>query len=293
MIEVIDLLTRERKRINPEELIVVKRQSPDFILSIPHSGTLLLSEMEDKFNIGKHLVVGADLFTDKLYNIGGGILIVALLNRYLVENNRFKEGDNDSLLPEHLKKSFLLKPDYLSPEGDIILKKSYTSEERDQLLAFYIKYHDILQEEIKRMKDRYGFVFMLDCHSMAPKGKSGHPDEGKERPDFTVGSVDDSSAHPRVIAAFYEAIKKGTEKHGFTLTKNYPYKGGAITRMYGSPSEGIHVLQLEVNKARYIKEGIDDDGAYMPQLSPDQTLLIKDIIKSAVGAAVNEARKLS
>jgi N-formylglutamate amidohydrolase len=41
--------------------------------------------------------------------------------------------------------------------------------------------------------------------------------------------------------------------------RNNPYKGGYITKTWARPSEGIHVLQLEIKKKMYMHEGIDSE----------------------------------
>jgi N-formylglutamate amidohydrolase len=38
------------------------------------------------------------------------------------------------------------------------------------------------------------------------------------------------------------------------VTLNKPYAGGYITEHYGNPAEGVHALQIEVNRALYMDE---------------------------------------
>ena len=40
----------------------------------------------------------------------------------------------------------------------------------------------------------------------------------------------------------------------FIVTRNKPYAGGFTTRHYGRPKNGIHVLQVEINRALYMDE---------------------------------------
>ena len=37
----------------------------------------------------------------------------------------------------------------------------------------------------------------------------------------------------------------------FAVTRNDPYAGGFTTRHYGAPNDGVHVLQIEINRARF------------------------------------------
>jgi N-formylglutamate amidohydrolase len=38
------------------------------------------------------------------------------------------------------------------------------------------------------------------------------------------------------------------------VRRNLPYAGGYTTRHYGRPHEGLHALQIEVNRALYMDE---------------------------------------
>jgi N-formylglutamate amidohydrolase len=41
---------------------------------------------------------------------------------------------------------------------------------------------------------------------------------------------------------------------GFSVRRNIPYAGGFITRNYGKPREGVHAIQIELNRALYMDE---------------------------------------
>ena len=38
------------------------------------------------------------------------------------------------------------------------------------------------------------------------------------------------------------------------MARNTPYAGGYTTELYGDPSAGVHVLQIEINRALYLDE---------------------------------------
>ena len=38
------------------------------------------------------------------------------------------------------------------------------------------------------------------------------------------------------------------------MRRNDPYAGGYITRHYGRPREGVHALQIEINRTLYMDE---------------------------------------
>jgi N-formylglutamate deformylase len=41
---------------------------------------------------------------------------------------------------------------------------------------------------------------------------------------------------------------------GAAVRRNNPYSGGYVTQTYGRPAEGVHVLQLEINRRLYMDE---------------------------------------
>ena len=58
------------------------------------------------------------------------------------------------------------------------------------------------------------------------------------------------------IEAFTEglAIDDHFRSAGFSVAHDAPYRGGHSTAHYGRPSEGVHAVQLELNRALYMDE---------------------------------------
>ena len=104
MIDVIDILNKKQKKIKLNRLIILKKKSLDYILSIPHSGILIPVEFQHKLNMEKSLILGTDLFTEQLYKISQGVTIISNLSRYLVNMNRYRKGSKNKSLPKHLQK---------------------------------------------------------------------------------------------------------------------------------------------------------------------------------------------
>jgi len=253
--EAIDLLKKKTIKIK-EDLIEIKKRNYDYIISIPHSGTLIPKNLEHKFIINKRLLIGSDLHTDKVYKNRKGISIISKLNPYVVDMNRFKYGSKDESIPKHLKFDALHR---MSLGSKPVLKEEYLPEEKEKIYKFYDKYHSLLKKSIEEMKMKYGFALLFDCHSMSSKGPKNTPDEGKERPDFSVGTLNGESAHPKIVRVFYDTIRKETQKFDFVAKRDYPYSGGAITRKYKNVEEKINCIQIEINELIFMNEGIDDD----------------------------------
>ena len=61
---------------------------------------------------------------------------------------------------------------------------------------------------------------------------------------------------------------------GYNVTRNTPYSGGFVTRHYGRPGQGVHALQIEINRALYMDEERILRGPGLPRLAADLSRLI-------------------
>jgi N-formylglutamate amidohydrolase len=54
--------------------------------------------------------------------------------------------------------------------------------------------------------------------------------------------------------ALTRLVERELEGMGYRVARNAPYAGGYTTEFYGKPSEGVHALQIEINRAVYLDE---------------------------------------
>ncbi len=265
----IHLLTNETKE---HQIIETKLFSNEFIISIPHSGLLVPTKIKEKLNLNQSILIGTDLFTNQLYNFEQGIKINFNLNPYVINVGR--NIIPDPTKPKHLQTD----PFHLdSLTGEPILKEEFYEEEKQELLQHYHHYHQQLEQAIKEMKQQLGYALLFDCHSMFPIGLQNTPDAGKERADFVIGTLNQTSAHTKLISVFSENLKKTN-----SVAIDKPYQGGYITQKYHNPKNNIHVLQLETNKKLYLDE-----------LQPNSQIKeINSIIFQAIQATSRTAKQL-
>ena len=107
-------------------------------------------------------------------------------------------------------------------------------------------WHDALAALLDRVHARFGEAFVVDGHSMP----DGAQPPGLARADVVLGDCWGSAADAGWIAAIEHAF--GAE--GFATARNRPYAGGYITRHYGRPAAGFHVVQLELRRGLYMDE---------------------------------------
>lgn len=118
---------------------------------------------------------------------------------------------------------------------------------RTRVAEFWEPYHQCLRSELERIRSIHGFAVLLDAHSIRSKEPllfSG------TLPDLNLGSNDGRSAHPSLIESAAAALCD----ERYSLVVDGRFKGGYITRHYGSPRHGVHALQLEMAQSAYMDE---------------------------------------
>ena len=139
--------------------------------------------------------------------------------------------------------------------------------------ALYRPYHKALQGMLQATQERFGGCLLVDCHSMpsgqlAPELGAG---DGNKPADMVLGDCFGTSSAPAVT----DIAKAALEASGFTVALNKPYAGGFTTRHYGRPREGVHVLQVEINRALYMDEKLVRRGPGLPTLKCRLGLLMR------------------
>ena len=56
---------------------------------------------------------------------------------------------------------------------------------------------------------------------------------------------------------------------GYSVGRNKPYAGGFITEHYGNPANGLHAIQLELNRAVYMDERRRERGPKFAEVADD------------------------
>lgn len=114
----------------------------------------------------------------------------------------------------------------------------------------YNVYHKRLQQLVSKVKKKFGFCLVIDCHSM-PSKICSIMNESK-MVDFCIGNLFGESA-PEEISLF---LQKNLEDRGYRVELNRPYIGAFITLNYCQPRKKQFTLHLEVNKGLYMQENV-------------------------------------
>jgi N-formylglutamate deformylase len=66
-----------------------------------------------------------------------------------------------------------------------------------------------------------------------------------------------------------ETLEQSWRGLGYRLLRNNPYAGGFTTQHYGDPANGIHAVQVEINRAIYMDEATLQRRAGFAKLRAD------------------------
>lgn len=102
-------------------------------------------------------------------------------------------------------------------------------------------YHLALSQALEQLVDQFGEAVLIDCHSMPSR---------RGQAQIVVGDRHGSSA-ASWVSSEAAAIARAA---GFRSALNDPYAGGAIVTRHGRPAEGVHAVQVEIDRSLYLKE---------------------------------------
>jgi N-formylglutamate amidohydrolase len=101
------------------------------------------------------------------------------------------------------------------------------------------------------------------------------PDAGRQRPDFVLGDCFGGSCADAVVSEVEETLRV----RGYQVTRNRPFAGGFTTRHYGRPAQGLHALQIEINRGLYMDEALIRPTDGMAELTASLTSLIDTLAR--------------
>lgn len=255
------------------------------IFDSPHSGM----EMPENFHClaSEHqLRSGWDAFVDELWQpayLAGATLLAARVSRMYIDLNRAADDIDPDLINGHWPGE--LKPTAYSKRGMGLLrrfalpgvpmyaKKLEIADVQQRINQYYKPYHDCLAAQLAMLQQRFGAVWHIDCHSMKSQSNAMNIDQGEIRADIVVGDKDGQSAEPEFTALVVQFFKN----KGYSVSLNYPYKGGHLTECFAAPTKHIHSIQIEINRALYMNEQEFSKHNGFSKLQSDLQELVADI----------------
>jgi N-formylglutamate amidohydrolase len=227
----------------------VERGDVPLVIDVPHGGTHVPPDLAGRLTPAARALPDTDWHVEKLFGFAremGATRVVATHSRYVVDLNRDPGGkalypgaDNTELCPT---RTFAGEAIYAAGDAP------GPNEVAARRAEYFVPYHATLAAEIERVRARHGYAILLDGHSIrseVPRFFAGR------LPDLNLGTADGASCAPAFQHAAALVLAGGA---GFSSVVNGRFKGGYVTRHYGTPARGIHALQLETAQSCYMDE---------------------------------------
>lgn len=244
------------ERFEPDEI------NTPFVLNSPHSGRVYPASFLEQSRLGNLAIrKSEDFMVDLLIANGveyGMKMLKANFPRAFLDVNREPYELDPNMfkgkLPDYVNNRSIRVSSGLGTianivaEGETIYRDKIPVEDGlSRIENIYRPYHAMLRHLLAKTHVKLGYSVLLDCHSMP---SSGVQMNYTTRPDFILGDRFGSSCAPSII----HTVQNLLQQMGYNVEINKPYAGGFITEHYGRPQNGLHALQIEINRALYMDE---------------------------------------
>ncbi|MFC5526505.1 N-formylglutamate deformylase [Rhodanobacter ginsengisoli] len=228
----------------------LQRGRVPLLISLPHDGSYIPDDIAARMLPAARRSPDTDWHVGRLYEplaqaLGASVL-KPLASRYVVDLNR--PADGHALYPGQRETGLVstvgfdgepLYRDGESPDGDEVQRR---------INEFWQPYHHALAQELARLCAEHGRAILWEGHSI--RSQVPMLFEGR-LPDFNLGTATGASCGPALQTRLQACLAAQSR---FTFAVNGRFKGGYITRHYGSPGTGVQAVQLELAQVNYMDE---------------------------------------
>lgn len=209
-----------------------------FVISIPHSGLYITSEMCSKLKENT-ILANMDWYLPELYAFLKELHFTVVINnisRYVIDPNR-AIGDTD--YEKYTRSLIYNKTTFGKEMYDAILLQE---EVDDRINRFYKNYHDTLKRTISEKLKHFDKVYLFDLHSFGKQMEK----------DVVLGNDNGRTINERL----FNYIQKLFLDNEFRVAINEPFNGGYITKHYGDKNRQCESLQIELSYGSYIDKRV-------------------------------------
>ena len=240
------------------------------LIAVPHAGRgytgSLLERMRNPVFAALKLEDRyVDLLAHDVARATGATLLVAEAPRAMIDLNRaaddidwdmFGRGvpaDVGSYTPGRRARSGLgLIPRRLPGIGELWKRRHDEAELSARISGIHEPYHRSLGEELSGLRERWGAALLLDLHSMPRLALRG----GQPPPEFVLGDRFGAACNGSLVGSvftYFSEMRRGA-------AHNRPYAGGYVLERHAAPAQGLHALQLEIDRSSYLDTRMAEPG---------------------------------
>jgi N-formylglutamate amidohydrolase len=237
------------------------------IISVPHAGRHYPDAMKRLAQLPEaRLRPLEDRFADALADVAfaSGIQgIVANTARAWIDLNR-SENECDPgfidlpaglspLVSAKVRGGLGLIPQRISKGGDIWHRRIRADDLSARIAEHHRPYHQAVAAMLERARTKFGIAILLDIHSM-PKIPQISDESGAQ---IVIGDGFGRTAHDRFTGCAASLAKQ----YGLRIAINHPYAGGHILQRHARPQQGLHAIQIEIDRSLYLDANFDKPAA--------------------------------
>jgi N-formylglutamate amidohydrolase len=246
------------------------------VFASPHSGRLYPEDLMAASGLGPQAIRRSeDAFVDRLIESAPSVGVTAISARFArayVDVNREAWELDPQMFEDELPAYARAQTARISAglgsiarvvgEGQEIYRRKLTfSEARERIEGVHRPYHAALEGRLQAVKSRFGVAVLVDWHSMPSAATRSEARRGRPRPDMVLGDRHGASCGRPLTAL----VRRELQAAGYVVALNSPYAGGYTTQHYGHPSQGVHALQVEIDRSLYLDEAsLEPTGGFEP-----------------------------
>ena len=141
------------------------------------------------------------------------------------------------------------------PHGALWRRPIDRAEFERRVETVHRPYHRAIEQMLDALAIAHGDALLIDCHSMPPRPRG--------QANIVIGDLHGKSA----AVWLSDAAAAIARDHGFRVARNDPYAGGAIVARHGRRGDGIHAIQLEIDRASYLGRDLRTPGPGFDRVS--------------------------
>lgn len=230
------------------------------VISVPHDGRELPDAIARRMSPAGLDIPDTDWHVAELYRFAadiGATTIVANFSRYVVDVNR--PATDATLYPGQVATGLCPARTFAGEHIYADGKDVSVAERSGRVDAYWQPYHRQLGDALAALQREHGYALLWDAHSIpasVPRLFEGR------LPDLNIGTYDNASCDADIAGGILAVANAS----GFSAVLNGRFKGGHITRHYGSADGSVQAVQLEIAQCSYMDETsrqFDETRAYV------------------------------
>ncbi len=241
------------------------------VIAAPHGGRCYPADLVDDFRFSECVTRRLeDRLVDRLADAvalrTGAPVLIAEAPRAMIDLNRSVDdvdwdmvaGAPAPSLPRGSQTGFRarsglgLVPRRLPGAGELWKGRLPYDELVARIAQIHRPYHATLEAMVEGVRAQWGAVLLIDLHSMPPL-----PPVDGVAARFVIGDRFGTACDGALVASIFAYLGAAQQ----LASHNRPYAGGYVLDRHARRAEGIHAVQIEIDRTAYLDPAFDREGA--------------------------------